>query len=126
MIEAQEERRLVTCLFLDIVGSTDVVMSTAPERLKRTLDEVFARVHEIVTEHGGTVEKYIGDAVFALFGAPTSHADDPLRALRAAEVCRDRLTGGAVTVRIGVETGEALVDVAAAAHERQRMAEGRR
>lgn len=119
------ERRVVTCLFLDIVGSTDLVMSTAPERLKRTLDEAFARVSEIVTEHGGTVEKYIGDAVFALFGAPLSHADDPLRALRAAEACRDRLAGGPVAVRVGVETGEALIDLAAAEHERQRMAVGR-
>ncbi|HVR88913.1 MAG TPA: adenylate/guanylate cyclase domain-containing protein [Candidatus Limnocylindria bacterium] len=122
--ERATERRLVTCLFLDIVGSTDLVMSTAPERLKRTLDDAFARVNQIVTEHGGTVEKYIGDAVFALFGAPTSHADDPLRALRAAEACRDQLAGGPVAVRVGVETGEALIDLAAAEHERQRMAVG--
>ncbi len=118
------ERRLVTCVFLDIVGSTDLVMSNAPERLKRTLDDAFARVSKIVTEHGGTVEKYIGDAVFALFGAPTSHADDPLRALRAAEACRDQLADGPVAVRVGVESGEALIDLAAAEHERQRMAVG--
>src|SRR5436190_1915016 len=78
---------------------------------KRTLDESFALVLEIVTEYGGTVEKYIGDAVFALFGAPTTHSDDPVRALRAAEACRDRLAGGPVAVRIGVETGEALIDL---------------
>lgn len=118
------ERRLVTCFFLDIAGSTELVVSTAPERLKRTLDESFAHVLEIVTEYGGTVEKYIGDAVFALFGAPTTHSDDPVRALRAAEACRDRLAGGPVAVRIGVETGEALIDLEAAEHERQRMAVG--
>ena len=118
------ERRLVTCLFLDIVGSTELVMSIAPERMKRTLDDAFALVVAIVSAHGGTVEKYIGDAVFALFGAPTSHADDALRALRAAEAIRDRVAGGRVGVRIGVETGEALVDLTAAEHERQRMAVG--
>ena len=114
----------MTCLFLDIVGSTELVMSVAPERMKRTLDDAFARVSEIVAAHGGTVEKYIGDAVFALFGAPVSHADDPLRALRAAEAIRERVAGGRIGVRIGVETGEALVDLAAADHERQRMAVG--
>lgn len=99
-------------------------MSVAPERMKRTLDDAFAQVGEIVAAHGGTVEKYIGDAVFALFGAPVSHADDALRALRAAEAIRERVAGGRVGVRIGVETGEALVDLAAAEHERQRMAVG--
>ena len=118
------ERRLVTCLFLDIVGSTELVMSVAPERTKRTLDDAFAVVVAIVSAHGGTVEKYIGDAVFALFGAPTSHADDALRALRAAEAIREKVAGSRVGVRIGVETGEALVDLTAAEHERQRMAVG--
>lgn len=118
------ERRLVTCLFLDIVGSTEMLMSVAPERMKRTLDNAFAQVGEIVTTNGGTVEKYIGDAIFALFGAPVGHADDALRALRAAEAIMQRVAGGPVRVRVGIETGEALVDLAAAQHERQRMAVG--
>ena len=123
--ERPSERRLVTCLFLDIVGSTELTMALAPERMKRTLDQAFGEVRGIVAEHGGTIEKYVGDAVFALFGAPVTHADDALRALRAAESCRDRVSRGTVAVRIGVETGEALIDLEAAEHERQRMAVGR-
>lgn len=132
MIDAPErraERRLITCLFLDIVGSTDLTMRLPPERLQRALDEAFGALREIVHAHGGTVEKYIGDAVFALFGAPIAHADDSLRALRAAEACAAwaearRAAAVPFAVRIGVETGEALVDLTAAETERQRMAVG--
>jgi class 3 adenylate cyclase/tetratricopeptide (TPR) repeat protein len=115
-VEHRSERRLVTCLFLDVVGSTDMTVSLGPERMKRELDRAFADLKEILQGHGGTIEKYIGDAIFVIFGAPSAHTDDPERALRAAIACaewatRTRSAGGAVDVRVGVETGEALIDL---------------
>jgi class 3 adenylate cyclase len=115
-VEHRSERRLVTCLFLDVVGSTDMTVSLGPERMKRELDRAFADLKEILQGHGGTIEKFIGDAIFVIFGAPAAHTDDPERALRAAIACRgwaaqNRSAGGAVDVRVGVETGEALVDL---------------
>lgn len=122
------ERRIVTCLFVDIVGSTDLTVSLGPERMQRLLAGVFDELSVVVEQHGGVVEKFIGDAIFVLFGAPTAHADDPLRALRAAEACaeRIRLRSGEteIAIRVGVETGEALVDLEATRGERQRMAVG--
>jgi class 3 adenylate cyclase/tetratricopeptide (TPR) repeat protein len=124
--EAREERRLVTCVFIDIVGSTDLTVRLGPERLKGALDGAFAAVSALIVAEGGIVEKYIGDAVYALFGAPTAHADDPLRALRAAHACGlwaatpDSLFG----LRIGIETGEAVVDLAAVDTTHQRMSVG--
>ena len=125
-LDGRAERRFVTCLFIDIVGSTALTMQVPPERMKRTLDEAFAELSRIITHEAGTVEKYIGDAIFALFGAPTAHADDPMRALRAADACRAwaATNGGHVAIRVGIETGEALVDLGAAASDRQRMAVG--
>src|SRR5205814_9656245 len=126
--EHRSERRLVTCLFLDVVGSTDMTVSLGPERMKRALERAFADLDEILRQHGGTIEKYIGDAIFVIFGAPAAHTDDPERALRAAIACtewaaRSRGAGGAVDVRIGVETGEALIDLDAV-DMRQQMAVG--
>lgn len=122
----REERRLVTCLFIDIVGSTDLTARLGPERLKRALDTAFEEVRGRIVAEGGTVEKYIGDAVYALFGAPSSHADDPLRALRAAHACREWAArpDAPFAVRIGVETGEAVVDLTAAERTHQRMSVG--
>ncbi|HET7700414.1 MAG TPA: adenylate/guanylate cyclase domain-containing protein [Candidatus Limnocylindria bacterium] len=123
---AREERRLVTCLFIDIVGSTELTARVGPERQKRALDAAFEEVRARIATEGGTVEKYIGDAVYALFGAPSSHADDPLRALRAAHACREWAArpDAPFAVRIGVETGEAVVDLTAAAMTHQRMSVG--
>src|SRR5437762_2331870 len=126
--EHRSQRRLVTCLFLDVVGSTDRTVSLGPERMKRALERAFADLDEILRQHGGTIEKYIGDAIFVIFGAPAAHTDDPERALRAAIACtewaaRSRGAGGAVDVRIGVETGEALIDLDAV-DMRQQMAVG--
>src|SRR4029077_5554150 len=122
------ERRLVTALFLDVVGSTASLGKIGPERMKQVLDLAFAELRDIVAAQGGTIEKYVGDAALALFGAPTAHADDAVRALRAAEGCarwaRDGAARGVPAVRIGVETGEVLVDMRALEHERQRMAVG--
>lgn len=126
MPESREERRLVTCVFLDIVGSTELTVRLGPERQKRALDAAFAELKDRIVAEGGTVEKYIGDAVYALFGAPTAHADDPLRALRAAHACREWAAGpdSPFGVRIGVETGEAVVDLSAVESTQQRMSVG--
>ena len=123
-MDRRSERRLVTCLFIDIVGSTNLGQELGAERMRRVLGDAFTRLSAIATAEGGTVEKYIGDAVFVLFGAPTAYADDVLRALRAADAAvRWSTTTGTVTIRAGVETGEALVDLAAIG-EHQRMAVG--
>ena len=126
MSETREERRLVTCIFLDIVGSTDLTVRLGPERQKRALDAAFSELKERIVAQGGTVEKYIGDAVYALFGAPIAHADDPLRALRAALDCQAWAAGPASPfgIRIGVETGEAVVDLSAVESTQQRMSVG--
>src|SRR5919108_2037667 len=87
MADGHVERRMVTALFIDVVGSTALTVKLGPERLKRALDRAFAELAPIVEGEGGTVEKYVGDAIHALFGAPIAHADDPQRALRAARGC---------------------------------------
>jgi len=126
MAEAREERRLVTCVFIDIVGSTDLTVRLGPERLKGALNAAFAEVSARITAEGGIVEKYIGDAVYALFGAPVAHADDPLRALRAAHACRlwAAAPDAPFGLRIGIETGEAVVDLSAVESTHQRMSVG--
>lgn len=125
--EGRAERRLVTCLFIDVVGSTDLTVRLGPERMKRDLDRSFGELRDILQGHGGTIEKYIGDAIFVLFGAPVTHIDDPVRALRAASACiewaRTQGTVHGVSVRIGVESGEALIDLAGI-EVQQRMAVG--
>jgi class 3 adenylate cyclase len=129
LIERHQERRLVTCLFIDVVGSTEMTMRLGPERLKNALDAAFSELRGLIIAQGGTVEKYIGDAIYALFGAPVSHADDPARALRVASAClrwaRDRDPGQVpFVVRVGVETGEAIVDLAASETTMQQMSVG--
>lgn len=104
-------------------------MSIGPERMRRLVDDAFAAMSSLIATRGGTIEKFVGDAIFAIFGAPVSHADDAERALRAAEACArwaaERRAGATpVAVRIGVESGEALVDVDATEGTRQRMAVG--
>ncbi|GAC1701415.1 MAG: hypothetical protein NVS9B6_16330 [Candidatus Limnocylindrales bacterium] len=125
----REERRLVTCLFIDVVGSTELTVALGPERLKGSLEAAFAALRGVIEREGGTVEKYVGDAIYAIFGSPIAHADDPIRALRAAAGARDwaRDRGGAdipFAVRIGVETGEAIVDLTAAETTHQQLSVG--
>jgi class 3 adenylate cyclase len=79
-----EQRKIVTVLFCDVTGSTALGESTDPEALRALLMRYFERMRNIVESHGGTVEKFIGDAVMAVFGIPVAHEDDALRA------CRDR------------------------------------
>jgi class 3 adenylate cyclase len=101
-------RKVVTALFCDVVGSTALGESVDPEALQGVLARYFERMQAIVESHGGTVEKFIGDAVMAVFGVPVAHEDDALRACRAAVEMRDALPELGVEGRIGVNTGEVL------------------
>jgi class 3 adenylate cyclase/tetratricopeptide (TPR) repeat protein len=113
-----EERKIVTIVFCDLVGSTARAEQLDPEDVRAELSSYHARVRAELERHGGTVEKFIGDAVVAVFGAPLVHEDDPERAVRAALAIRDwALHEDAVDVRLAVNTGEALVSVDARADE---------
>jgi class 3 adenylate cyclase len=101
-------RKVVTVLFCDVVGSTALGESVDPEALQGLLARYFERMKRIVESHGGSVEKFIGDAVMAVFGVPVVHEDDALRACRAAVEMRDALPELGVEGRIGVNTGEVL------------------
>ena len=102
----------MTVLFCDVTGSTAMGESADPEILRGLLARYFERMRGIVEAHGGTVEKFIGDAVMAVFGVPVAHEDDALRACRAALEMRDALPGLGVDARIGVNTGEVVTGTA--------------
>jgi class 3 adenylate cyclase len=109
-----EERKLVTVIFADIVGSTEIGETYDPEVVRATLGHAFGALSEILEVHGGTVEKFIGDAIMAVFGVPSAHDDDAERAVRAGFALRDRLAGlneGGIpqlNIRIGIDSGEAV------------------
>jgi adenylate cyclase len=105
-----EERRLVTVLFVDLVGFTSRSESADPEDVREIQRAYFASVAAEVDRYGGSVEKYIGDAVMAIYGAPRAHDDDAERALQAALGIRAAVAGGqdGLEVRIGVNTGEVV------------------
>jgi Adenylate and Guanylate cyclase catalytic domain/zinc-ribbon domain len=105
---AREQRKTVTVLFCDVTGSTSLGESTDPEAIRALLARYFERMKAIVESHGGTVEKFIGDAVMAVFGVPQVHEDDALRACRAAVEMREALPELGVQARIGVNTGEVV------------------
>jgi class 3 adenylate cyclase/tetratricopeptide (TPR) repeat protein len=105
---AREQRKTVTVLFCDVSGSTSLGETLDPERLRTLLARYFQRMKAIVESHGGTVEKFIGDAVMAVFGVPVLHEDDALRALRAAVEMRDAVPELGIEARIGVTTGEVV------------------
>jgi class 3 adenylate cyclase len=109
-IEAGAERKVATMVFADLVGSTEMASGSDPEEIRRRLDPFFELARASLREHGGTLEKYVGDAVLAVFGVPRAHGDDPDRAVAAALDLVDRLHSldGDLAVRIGVETGEVL------------------
>src|SRR5438046_3578280 len=88
---AAEERKTVTVLFADLVGFTSTAERLDPEDVRRLLQPYYHRLRSELERHGGTVEKFIGDAVMALFGAPVAHEDDPERAVRAALAIRDAI-----------------------------------
>src|SRR5204862_6847752 len=112
-------RRTVTILFADMVGSTELGDRLDPERLQAVLGRYYEALRSVVERHGGTVEKFIGDAVMAVFGIPKLREDDALRAVRAASEIGEALDGlnaelaktGAspVRVRVGINTGEVVV-----------------
>ena len=87
--EARQERKVVTVLFADLVGFTSRAERLDPEDVRATLGPYAARLRAELERLGGTVEKFVGDAVMALFGAPVAHEDDPERAVRAALAIRD-------------------------------------
>jgi class 3 adenylate cyclase/tetratricopeptide (TPR) repeat protein len=103
-----EQRKVVTVLRCDVVGSTALGETVDPEALRALLARYFERMKTIVERHGGTVEKFIGDAVMAVFGVPLAHEDDALRACRAAVEMRDALPGLGIEGRIGLMTGEVV------------------
>ena len=111
----REARKTVTVLFCDVTGSTELGERLDPEVLRGIMRRYFEAIEEAVGRHGGTVEKFIGDAAMAVFGVPRVEEDDALRAVRAAVEIRDRLPllaaelGVALAFRTGVHTGEVVV-----------------
>jgi len=114
----REERKVVTVLFADLVGFTSRAEQMDVEDVRAMLSPYYVLVREQLERRGGTIEKFIGDAVMAVFGAPTAHEDDPERAVRAAlaireavDVANEQQPALGLHVRIGVNTGEALVSL---------------
>jgi class 3 adenylate cyclase len=103
-----EQRKTVTVLFCDLTGSTALGETLDPERLRALLARYFERMKGIAERYGGSVEKFIGDAVMAVFGVPVVHEDDALRAVRAAVEMREALAELGLEGRIGVMTGEVV------------------
>jgi class 3 adenylate cyclase/tetratricopeptide (TPR) repeat protein len=122
--EGRRERKVVTVLFADLVGFTSRAERLDPEDVAAELARYHSHLRAELERHGGTVEKFIGDAVMALFGAPTTHEDDAERAVRAAFTIREWAVDQGVEVRIGVNTGEALVTVDAHPEAGESMAAG--
>ena len=125
MSVGRRERKVVTVLFADLVGFTSRAESLDPEDVEAILRPYHQRLRDELERHGGTVEKFIGDAVMALFGAPIAHEDDPERAVRAALAIREWAEeAGDLEVRIGITTGEALVSLDARPEAGEGMASG--
>lgn len=126
----QEERRRVSVLFIDLVDFTPYVERADPELVRSMQRAFFSAARRVIGQYGGVVEKYIGDAVMALFGAPVATETDPLRCVRAAlelqrVLARFAPTGsGGMQFRVGVATGEAIVDLTAARDGGQAIAAG--
>jgi class 3 adenylate cyclase len=126
MRAGREERKVVTVLFADLVGFTARSEELDPEDVRALLAPYHAHLRSELERFGGTVEKFIGDAVMALFGAPVAHEDDPERAVRAALAIRDwaREQSEELQLRVAVNTGEALVTLDARPSEGEAMAAG--
>jgi class 3 adenylate cyclase/tetratricopeptide (TPR) repeat protein len=121
---ARRERKIVTVLFADLVGFTARSERLDPEDVAAELGRYHTRVREELERHGGTVEKFIGDAAMAIFGAPVAHEDDAERAVRAALAIRAWALDEGIEVRVGINTGEALVTVDARPEAGETMAAG--
>src|SRR6476619_807555 len=101
-------RKTVSIVFCDLVGSTALGEAADPEVLRELMTQYHAELRRILEHHGGTVEKFVGDAAMAVFGLPHVHEDDALRAVRAAVEMRDAIAALSLEVRIGVNTGEVV------------------
>jgi class 3 adenylate cyclase/tetratricopeptide (TPR) repeat protein len=125
-VAPRQERKTVTVLFADLVGFTSKSERLDPEDVQAMLSGYYAHLREELERFGGTVEKFIGDAVMALFGAPVAHEDDPERAVRAALAIRAWILGQSddLQVRIAVNTGEAVVSLGARPVAGEGMAAG--
>src|SRR5256885_645633 len=104
------ERKLATVLFVDLVDSTALLADSDPEVVRRRVSRFFDQVSHCIVTHGGTVEKFAGDAVMAAFGVPLAHEDDAERAVRAALVTLDRVKDLGLEARIGIESGEVVAE----------------
>jgi class 3 adenylate cyclase/tetratricopeptide (TPR) repeat protein len=102
-----DERKLATVLFADVVGFTSLADRTDPELVARMVDTAFRRMAQVVADHGGTVDKYMGDSVMAVFGVPAAHDDDAERAVAAGLGMRE--LGGDLAFSIGINSGEVIV-----------------
>lgn len=121
---ATEERKVVTILFADVTGSTTIAERIDPERMRTMMARFFEAMAEVIHRFGGTVEKFIGDEVMAVFGIPAAHEDDPERAARAALAMHGRLRelnanlqkshGITFQMRVGINTGEVVANPRAA------------
>jgi class 3 adenylate cyclase/tetratricopeptide (TPR) repeat protein len=130
----RKERKFAATLFADLVGSTAMAEREDPEVVQAVVNRAFDRLSEEVERYGGLLEKFMGDAILAVFGVPTAHEDDPERAVRAAiemQAVLGELNRGFASenrpklqMRIGVEAGEVLVDLERAAGQRERMITG--
>jgi class 3 adenylate cyclase/tetratricopeptide (TPR) repeat protein len=120
-----EERKTVTVVFVDLVGFTGRAEKLDPEDVRQLLSSYHSQVRAVLERHGGTVEKFIGDAVMAVFGAPRAHEDDPERAVRSALAIRDWARAEPdLQVRVAVASGEALVSLGARPAEGEGMVAG--
>ena len=126
-----EERKVVTVLFCDLVGFTARSDSADPEDVRARIRPYHARLREEIERYGGTVEKFIGDAVMAVFGAPVAHEDDAERAVRSAlriieaiEELNEQEPALELQVRVGINTGEALVALGAKPEEGEGIVTG--
>jgi class 3 adenylate cyclase len=115
---SRQKRKTVTVLFCDVTGSTALGERLDPESFRQVMRRYFEAARAVIEGHGGTVEKFIGDAVMAVFGVPVLHEDDALRAVRAAAGLREQIAvlnrqleadfGATVSVRTGVNTGQVV------------------
>src|SRR5437870_10947951 len=111
--QPRDERRIVTIIFVDLVGFTARAEQLDPEDVRALLTPYHEQVRREIESFGGIVEKFIGDAVMGIFGAPLAYGDDAERAVRAALVVRDSVASGDLQIRIAVNTGEAVVSLGA-------------
>ena len=109
----RDERRIVTIIFVDLVGFTARAEQLDPEEVRALLTPYHDQVRREIESFGGIVEKFIGDAVMGIFGAPLAYGDDAERAVRAALVVRDSVATGELQIRIAVNTGDAVVSLGA-------------